>query len=124
VFIRDAALIHPDEIPWEIDLIFYDCHNFRVQRSFHQTMLDAGKITKDTLLVLHDTNLHPYKTVPHAYEIEGGFVHQPDERKMVNAFAEEGWSPLCIHTKPSAHSEELPFRHGITIMQRFKPLTI
>ena len=36
------------------------------------------------VLVLHDTNTHPYQSVSWAFETTDGYVHQVVERQMVN----------------------------------------
>lgn len=120
--IKDISLITENEIPWEIDLVFYDCHNLQAQMSFHSRMIQFNKITKKTTIVLHDTNLYPSGVVQHAYKIKDGWVHQPDERKMVNLLVEQGWSAVCLHTRLENHDEALPYRHGITILQQFSKL--
>ena len=106
--IKNAKLVTSEEIPWEIDLIFYDCHDLEASMRFHSNMVKNNKITKRTILALHDTNLHP-----------GGKIHQPVEREMVNLLVEQGWSAICLHTRLEYHDESLPFRHGLTLMQQF-----
>jgi hypothetical protein len=50
----------------------------------YNALVNAGLITNDTLLALHDTNTHPYKVVSWSYEAEeGGWVHHYAEPKMV-----------------------------------------
>jgi hypothetical protein len=51
-------------------------------------------------------------------------VHQPSERQLVNYFAELGYHALCFHTNIEDHNEQLPFRHGITLMKKFEPLLV
>jgi hypothetical protein len=120
--IKDISLVAEDEIPWEIDLVFYDCHNLQAQMSFHLRMVEFNKITKRTTIVLHDTNLYPRQMGANCYKVRDGWVHQQDERKMVNLLVEQGWSAICLHTKSENHDHTLPFRHGITILQQFNKL--
>jgi predicted O-methyltransferase YrrM len=122
--VKNAAIITPEEIPFEIDLIFYDCHDFNAQMTFHANMVKAGRITSRTTIALHDTNLHPYKVVDDAYQLRDGWVHQLCERTMVNELFDKGWNAICLHTKMSDHNERLPYRHGLTIMKQFKKLKL
>ena len=43
---------------------------------------------------------------------------------MVNKFKEMGYDIFCLHTEMSMHSAELPYRWGLTIARRFKPLGV
>ncbi len=124
VIIKNIGLVSCDEIPWRIDLVFYDCHNFEESMIFHERMESCGKITKNTVLALHDTNLHPYKTLDHCYQIKDGWVHQACERKMVNTLHCQGWDAINFDTKMDDHGDHLPFRHGLTIMRRFSKLKL
>lgn len=78
---------------------------------------EQGIITDQTVIALHDTNLHyaPYNIVPGIYiQQDDGYAHQWVERKMVNIFN--------LHTTRDKHDEQFPFRHGITICQKFNRL--
>jgi len=110
-----------------IDLIFFDCHDM-IQLEIYKRLVDSGIITDETVLALHDTCLHyePYNpTNSHMYiKEECGYVHQEVERRMVNFFKEEsGYDIFNLHTTKDKHSDEFPFRHGITICKRFKVLS-
>jgi hypothetical protein len=83
-----------------------------------------GIVTDHTILALHDTNLHPAKHVDWAYPVEGGYVHQDVERRLVNTFSENGYHSFMLHTNNNKHDCSFPFRHGITLMQKWKYLTI
>lgn len=104
-----------DNVP--LDLIFFDCHIFAAQTKMFDSLLEQGMVNTRTVIALHDTNLHPTKTVPWAREVDGGWVHQDCERQMVNAFRKRGYEAICFHTAIDVHSEQLPLRHGLTIMQ-------
>ncbi len=81
----------------------------------------SGIVTDDTVLALHDTNLHPHKFVGWAYLIEPrGFVHQAVERRMVNDFKGMGYDAFSLHTKLSYHGPHLPYRHGVTILSKHR----
>lgn len=105
------------------DLVFFDCHSYEAQMRFLDRMEEVGLVDRNTIIALHDTNPHPYKTVPWCYQNgRGEWIHQAAERAMVNSLVERGWQALCLHTKPERHGPHLPFRHGLTIMRRFEPL--
>lgn len=104
---KNAADVKPEEIPWPIDLVFFDCHDEEAQKRFFRTMEDAGKITPHTIIAIHDTNLHP-----------GGVRHQPAERQFSNWLLSLGWSAFHAHTRDELHSGDLPFRHGLTLLCR------
>lgn len=105
------------------DLVFFDCHHYEAQMGFLRRIEDAGLVDKDTILALHDTNPHPYKTVPWCRQnAKGEWIHCSVERRMVNSLAEKGWQALCLHTRPERHGPHLPFRHGLTLMKRFERL--
>lgn len=115
-----------------LDLIFFDCHD-NIQFDVFNHLKKQQIITDDTVIALHDTNLHykqhlgkpkyiptnDYHTIP---KEQGGFVHQEVERTMVNYFHEIGYDCFSIKTRKEDHSENLPFRHGLTICQKFKKL--
>jgi hypothetical protein len=106
------------DIENHIDLIFFDCHMYDEQIATFYNIEKFGIIDDKTILVLHDTNLHPKKFVNWAYPVDDGFCHQPVERKMVNLFKQIGYSAFMLHTAMSSHDQNLPFRHGLTIMQK------
>lgn len=118
--IMDARLITPATIgDAPLDLVFLDCHEYEVQMEMISRLREQNMITDRTILALHDTNLHPTQSAPWAYEIEGGWVHQAVERRMVNDLRELGYDALSLDTDPRAHGPSLPFRHGLTIMRKF-----
>jgi predicted O-methyltransferase YrrM len=107
-----------------IDLLFFDAHDYDAQISVLEKLTAAGIVTDRTVLALHDTNLHPGKTEPTTYQIDEGWVNHPVERRMVNTLHDCGYDAICLHTDVSRHGPQLPFRHGLTIMRRFAPLTV
>lgn len=106
-----------------VDLVFFDCHDM-VQMQIYYRFVSEGIITDQTVLALHDTNLHyaPYNVWGPYVPAEDGFAHQPVERVMVNMFKEMGYDVFCLHTTRDKHSQSFPFRHGVTICQKFKKL--
>lgn len=95
----------------KIDLLFFDCHKENEQMEFFTNMRDNGNINDDTIIVLHDTNLHL------------SVVHQKVERSMVNAFKNMGYDCICIHTKLENHiNHVVPYRHGLTLCKMYKQL--
>lgn len=118
-----GALTRADIGGAELDLVFFDCHDFDAQMALFHRLTAEGAITHRTLLALHDTNLHPVKMADWVYPLDGGgFVHQPVERRMVNALKAEGYDAVMLHTPLDRHDATLPMRHGLTLMQRFAPL--
>jgi hypothetical protein len=107
-----------------LDLMFFDCHDYKASLAAFGTLLFCGNITNHTILAIHDTNLHPVKFNAASYRIEGGFVHQPTERKLVKHFKDLGYDAVCFHTEMDRHDDELPYRHGLTIMQKHKRLEV
>lgn len=105
-----------------IEMIFFDCHDYNIQMLVFSRFKDIGVVDDHTVLTLHDTNTHPFKSVPWAYPSSQGYVHQAAERKMVNDFVAMGYQAFCLHTRHHKHSDKFPFRHGVTVMSRFKPL--
>jgi hypothetical protein len=82
-------------------------------------MVECGIIDDDTVLVLHDTNLHYQKTTSHSFYNGVGWIHQPDERDLSNHFFDIGYQVIDLGTKPKDHNESFPYRHGLTICKKF-----
>ena len=84
--------------------------------------MSNGIITDSTIIALHDTNLHyqPYVYFNSLYvPNEEGYAHQIVERQMVNVFKQKDYD---LHTTKDRHNEAFPFRHGVSICQKFKKL--
>lgn len=125
VLVKGADSVGPQDLDWlPIDLVFFDCHCLNSQLALFHKLVLSGIIVDDTTLVLHDTNLHPGKFIDGAYETEEGWVHVACERQMVNIFHELGYDCISLGTKMAIHDESLPFRHGITLCRKFKPLIL
>lgn len=125
VITKDALHVTADDVDNKtLDMIFFDCHDYNVQMSLFVRLHNANLINDRTVLVLHDTHLHPQQFVSWAYPIAEGFVHQAVERRMVNDFKRIGYDSFSLHTNLAAHDASLPFRHGLTVCQKFKPLAV
>lgn len=128
VITQDCATLQPAQLhgrPFE--LVFFDAHVAEPQLALLDRLQAAGLLREDSVLALHDTNLHPAQTAPWAYPVqrEGeteGWVHQAAERQMVNTLHERGWEALNLHLPLSRGDQRLRIRHGLTLMQRFRPL--
>lgn len=128
VIIKNALLLTEEDLDNKpIELLFFDCHDM-VQMDIYNSFLKSGIINDDTIIALHDTNLH-YS--PHinldicAYTYvkeEDGYCHQPVERDMVNIFKSLGYDIFAISTNKSKHDADFPLRHGVTICRKFKTL--
>jgi predicted O-methyltransferase YrrM len=118
---KDCRLITKKDVPDKIDMIFFDAHVYEEQVEFFEALLSHGIIDDEVVLSFHDTNLHPNK-VCNSYYLpnEGGWCHQPVERRLVDHFKIKGFDAICFHTKLDEHT--IPFRHGITIMKKYKKL--
>jgi len=109
-----------------LDLVFFDCHYYEGQMNAFWRLSHAGIITDRTVIALHDTNLFPSEIFP-SKEVEGGWRHIHEEAMMVNEFKKWGYDIFCFHTDMRVHSdpaENLPYRWGLTIASRFKPLAL
>lgn len=109
-----------------LDLIFFDCHVYEAQMNCFTQLVREGIITDKTIIALHDTNLHPIKTIPSAYLLpEGGWVHQPVERCLVNDFvSKHGYHAFSLHTSLDSHDASMPFRHGVSLLQKFNVMNV
>lgn len=120
---KDARSVTPEDVDGEaLDLVFFDCHDFIAELHMYFRLKDAGIITDHTVLAMHDTNLHYAQFASFAYPVQGGFVHQPAERKLANIFKDMGYDVFCLHTRACDHDEDLPYRHGLTVCQKFDRL--
>lgn len=118
-----AGAVQPEQIPWNIDLLFFDSHSEYAQKKFFENMRTAGKITDETIIALHDTGLHP-AGVGIGVKLGDGYAHQPVERMLSNWLVSCGYSPFHAHTNISKHNDKLPFRHGLTILCKQKILEV
>lgn len=119
----DASKVDPKALgEGPVDLIFFDCHHM-AQMDLLKRMQDAGLVTPNTMIALHDTNPHPFgKPTQKSLKNKGEWIHQPVEREMVNRLVAMGWQAVCLHTEMHRHDESMPFRHGLTVMKRFETL--
>jgi hypothetical protein len=118
---KDCRYITRDDISENIDLIFFDAHVYDEQIIFFNALREHQLIDDNVVLAFHDTNLHPRKICESYYiESEKGWCHQPVERKLVNYFKGLNFDAICFHTTMDESS--ISFRHGITIMKKFKHL--
>jgi protein-L-isoaspartate O-methyltransferase len=122
---KDAHVLDAADVDTRpLDMVFFDCHVYDAQMALFHRLRDQGIITDRTVLALHDTNTHPYQVVPWAYETADGWVHQPVERRMLNEFVEMGYHALCLHTQNAVHSAQFPYRHGVSVLQKFTTLAV
>lgn len=129
VIIKNVADVTPEDLDnAPIDLLFFDCHAYEAQLCAFHKLKEAGIITDKTIFVFHDTNLLPtedalgYKDI--SYEVEGGWVFCPPERQMVNDFKEMGYDIINLGTKKEVHNSNFPYRCGLSIACKFKPLEL
>lgn len=125
VIIKNALDLTIEELDNKpLDLVFFDCHDM-IQMDIYCKFVNNNIINDDTILALHDTNLHypPYQHCGHYIEKDNGYAHQPVERHMVNIFKSLGYDIFGISTNHSKHSADFPVRHGITVCKKFKMLS-
>jgi predicted O-methyltransferase YrrM len=104
-----------------LDLVFFDCHDM-VQIDIYCKLVNNNIINDNTIIALHDTNLHypPYHHWGVYNENEKGYAHQPVERQMVNIFKNLDYDIFSISTDSTKHSPDFPVRHGLTVCKKFK----
>ncbi len=126
VLVKNALHLTPEDLDNKpLDLVFFDCHDM-VQMDLLKMLVRQQLITDETVIALHDTNLHyknytgshcPYNSTLDAW------IHQPVERKMVNILKDIGYDVFSIRTRRDQHDDEtFPYRHGLTVCQKFKML--
>jgi len=124
VIIKNALHLSINELDNKpLDLIFFDCHDI-VQMDIYYKFVKNNIINDNTILALHDTNLHypPFNVWGNYIEKENGYAHQPVERDMVNKFKNLGYDIFGISTNQTKHNADFPFRHGVTVCKKFKHL--
>ena len=124
VIIKNGLHLTPHDIDNKpLDLIFFDCHDM-IQMDIYNLFVKNNIINDNTILALHDTNLHyhPYQRWGHYIEKDKGYAHQPVERDMVNIFKNLGYDIFSISTDQTKHSDKFPIRHGVSICKKFKML--
>ena len=125
VIIKNALDLTINELDNKpLDLIFFDCHDM-TQMDVYYNFVSNNIINDNTVLALHDTNLHyfPYQHCGIYIEKDNGYAHQPVERNMVNIFKNLGYDVFSISTDHTKHSWDFPVRHGITVCKKFKMLS-
>jgi predicted O-methyltransferase YrrM len=117
----DLKISDLDDKP--LELVFFDCHDM-IQMDIYYKLVNNNIINDNTILALHDTNLHyqPYGRGVYI-EKENGYAHQPVERNMVNIFKQLGYDIFSISTDSTKHNSDFPIRHGITVCKKFKVLS-
>ena len=123
--VKDVADLTASDLDEErFDLVFFDAHVYVPQMDLLKRLRQARLVDDDTVLALHDTHLHPTKTCEWAYPVEDGWVHQDVERRMVNDLRRMGYDGFSLHTDLVRDQLAVPMRHGVTIMRKFRPLTV
>lgn len=110
--IKDAGELMADDIENKpLDMIFFDCHS-EVQWNIFTKFSEQKLITDETVIALHDTNLHWHP------DSDVGVVHQSVERNMVIWLKNLGYNVFSIRTSRDKHSDAFPYRHGLTVCQK------
>lgn len=124
IIVKNALHLTKDDLDnLELDMVFFDCHDY-VQIDIFLKLKELNIIGENTILALHDTNLHysPYQRQGNYVITENGYAHQEVERDMVNVFKKFGYDVFSIKTTQDKHDDSFPFRHGVTVCQKFKKL--
>ncbi len=126
VLVKNALHLTPEDLDNKpLDLVFFDCHDM-VQMDLLKMLVRQQLITDETVIALHDTNLHYKKYVPFDCPYNStldAWIHQPVERKMVNILKDIGYDVFSIRTRREQHDDDtFPYRHGLTVCQKFKML--
>jgi hypothetical protein len=120
---RDVTAADVGNLP--LDLVFLDCHDHAAQTILLATLESAGLLPPETFLALHDTGLHRNKHVGEARLLPGlGWAHQPVERRMVNELHARGWDAVSFHCDRVPPGDPLAFRHGLTVLRRWRELEV
>ena len=103
--------------PIRADLVFFDVHDLEQQLRALKVLEDNCIVHDGTLLVLHDTGLHPNKETSWSVPApSGGWIHQQVEREMADVLRCDGWEAVEF-SQPSP-KPPLRYRHGLTLLRR------
>ena len=120
VLIKNGIELDPSDFKQsKIELLFFDCHDYDVQMKILSNLQKNKMLADRVVLVLHDTNTHPYQSVSWAFETTDGYVHQVVERQMVNDLVADGWHAFSLHTDSKKLLRNIPYRHGVTVLTKF-----
>ena len=109
---KSAELISKGDVGnKEIDMVFFDCHVMGQLEVFKNL---GDLLPSRVVIALHDTGTHADQLCSWATPSEQGWVHQPVERLMVVELEKMGFVPFHAH----GWLDRVPYRHGLTIMQR------
>jgi hypothetical protein len=121
ILIKNAIHITSDELGNKpLDMVFFDCHDM-IQMDIYKKFRNENIVDDNTVLALHDTNLHysPWNKFGKFVPSGNGFAHQPVEREMTNVFKDMGYDIFNLSTDQAKHSDSFPIRHGLTICRKF-----
>jgi predicted O-methyltransferase YrrM len=131
---KNAKDLEAHDLNYEtMELVFFDCHDYDIAMQVFHNLCEANIINDNTVLALHDTNYHYTNSTPCANwgkklrDKDGNVLaygHAMDEKKMANTFVELGYQAFSLHTTADKHNEQLPHRHGITILSKWKPIPV
>jgi hypothetical protein len=122
LIVKNALHITSGEVDNKpLDMVFFDCHDM-VQMDIYHRFRNENIIDDNTVIALHDTNLHyaPWNKWGPFVESKNGYAHQPVERMMTDLFKDIGYDIFSISTDISKHSDAFPIRHGVTICRKIK----
>ena len=118
--VKDASSLTFEDIDGEpLDALLLDCHAFTSTQKVVRHILKNKFLSPNGFILLHDTGLHPSPSPsanPERINVDPpGLPHQPVERLIAQWIQHED----CSFQRISLHDDQrVPFRHGLTIMQR------
>lgn len=103
----------------KIDFVFFDAsHDLELNKITFEKILP--ELSDKAIIAVHDTGTWPYIVEDTGgYEINGEYLHRPDERKFVNWIRDTypDFDQLHFHTLSKV-------RHGLTIIKKYQRLAI
>lgn len=103
----------------DIDFIFFDASHDLEQNITTFKNIESN-LNEGCIIAIHDTGLWNKKVFDtNGYYIGDEYAHQPDERKFVNWIKQYNseFQIINLHTTKET-------RHGVTLIQKYKQLTI
>lgn len=119
VITKDAGDVEPEDVGDErIDLVFFDCHDMAASWACYQRLCGWRIIDDRTMIAIHDTGAHHYRSSEYMVRVREGWMHQWIERHLSNLLMQEAWHPIHLHVPRRPPGDVLAYRHGLTVLQR------
>ena len=102
--ITDDCRYASQYITTALGLVLFDAHDFEAETTAFDSLVESGGITRDTLIVVHDTGYHPEKLVEDAIETAKGWLHNLPAHQLLTYMKDAGCHDVFI---PSVHGLSL-----------------